>query len=282
MKISVALCTYNGEKFLKEQLESIFLQSKDVDEVVICDDKSTDETAAIIKSFLKANHKIRLYENEKNLGSIKNLEKCIQLCSGDIIFLSDQDDIWYKNKVEKLIDGFQKDEKALLIFSNADLIDDNGNALSGSLWEKWGFTEQLQNKWLCNTRALSYLIRNDNKITGATVAFKKELRPHILPFELPSHFWHDTWLGIIASGLNGLRFNIDRTIKYRVHNSQQVGLGNGFNTATGDTKFSNYISKEEFLIKLSKKFPEKLRVIIPPKLNIIKRTIMKVKSLKYK
>lgn len=282
MKISVAMCTYNGEKFLKEQLESILLQSKPVDEIVICDDKSTDKTVTIIETFLKQYpKKITFYENENNFGAIKNFEKCIELCSGDIIFLSDQDDVWYKNKVEKLIGDFQKDEKALLIFSNGDLIDDNGNMLSGNLWEKWGFTKQQQNKWLNNTRAFGYLIRNDNKITGATVAFKKQLKPHILPFELPNNFWHDAWLGIIASGFNGLRLNNECTIKYRVHKNQQIGLGNGINVTTGDIKFSNYTSAENFLIRLSKKFPERSKDIFPRKHNIIKNTINKIKSLLY-
>lgn len=277
MKISVALCTYNGINFLREQLISILSQSYPVNEIVICDDRSTDGTLNLIETFVKEYpNKFFLHHNDKNIGPIKNFEKCIKLCSGDIIFLSDQDDVWYKNKVEKLIDGFQKDEKALLIFSNGDLIDDNGNILAGNLWEKWGFTEQLQNKWLNNTRAFSYLIRNDNKITGATVAFKKQLKPHILPFELPNNFWHDTWVGIIASGFNGLRFNNECTIKYRVHKNQQIGLGNGINIKTGDLKLDCHISYDFFLKKLSEKFPEKAIYILPKKRYFIKSIIDKI------
>jgi len=102
MKLSVALCTFNGEIFLKEQLDSILNQSINIDEIIVCDDQSTDNTKQILESYKKDNPDLfKIYYNEKNLRSNKNFEKAIKLTSGDYIFLSDQDDIWKENKVEE-------------------------------------------------------------------------------------------------------------------------------------------------------------------------------------
>ncbi len=101
MKTSVAMCTYNGESYLDEQLQSILEQTEPIDEIVICDDGSIDKTLSIIEKFIKAGTPIRLILNQKNLGYTRNFEKAICLCSGDIIFLADQDDIWMPEKVKK-------------------------------------------------------------------------------------------------------------------------------------------------------------------------------------
>lgn len=100
MKLSVALCTYNGESFLQQQLDSILQQELSVDEIVICDDGSTDRTISIIESYKQRYHypTFILEQNKKNKGVRKNFEYAISLCSGDIIFLSDQDDVWQCEK----------------------------------------------------------------------------------------------------------------------------------------------------------------------------------------
>jgi glycosyltransferase involved in cell wall biosynthesis len=104
MKTSVAICTFNGEKYIKAQLESILNQTLAIDEIIICDDGSNDKTIAIIELIQIENpNKISLYKNKVNLGSTKNFEKAISICTGYYIFLSDQDDIWKENKVEKVI-----------------------------------------------------------------------------------------------------------------------------------------------------------------------------------
>ena len=109
MKISVALCTYNGEKFINEQLDSILNQSKKIDEIIICDDCSTDNTIGILNKYYEQYPNIfKIYINRVNLKSVKNFEKAILLSSGDFIFLSDQDDIWVHNKVEKYIQYFNE------------------------------------------------------------------------------------------------------------------------------------------------------------------------------
>src|SRR5215470_8302349 len=99
--ISVAMCTYNGARFLAEQLGSLAAQSRLPDELVVCDDGSTDESAEIVKDFARhAPFPVRLEVNEENLGATKNFEKAIGLCRGEVIALSDQDDVWYPKKLE--------------------------------------------------------------------------------------------------------------------------------------------------------------------------------------
>ena len=105
MKISVALCTYNGEKFLKKQIDSILSQTIKVDEIVVCDDRSQDGTHDILNGYQSQYPDVfRVFINDENLRSVKNFEKAISKCTGDLIFLSDQDDIWIPEKVEIFID----------------------------------------------------------------------------------------------------------------------------------------------------------------------------------
>ena len=257
MLISVALCTYNGRKFISTQLTSILEQDMAVDEIVVCDDCSTDDTVEIIRGFM-AQHpaKIKLLQNYVNLGAISTFEKCIGACTGDIIFLADQDDIWYSNRVSRYLAIFAADEKVQAIFSNGDLIDEAGNPLNNNLWAAWGFTPEMQQKWQNNDFAFSRLAANKNVITGATLAFRrKDIFPLLFPFELPWAYWHDTWVGIIASGLGGLRFVHEATIAYRIHQQQQVGL-----VGAVDKKFVP-ITCELFQRKLLGLFPAKKKQI---------------------
>src|SRR5688572_30528777 len=123
MKISVAMCTYNGADFLSDQLESIIAQSRPPDEIVVCDDGSTDETQTLLKQFAAASPvHVTLHFNEKNLGSVKNFEKAINLCTGDVIALSDQDDVWYADKLQLIENVFRAAPKAGLVFSDAEIV----------------------------------------------------------------------------------------------------------------------------------------------------------------
>ncbi len=139
-KISVALCTYNGERFLQKQLDSIANQTRLPDEMVVCDDRSTDRTVAMVREFqASASWPVRVFENEHNLGSAANFERAIGLCSGDLIALSDQDDIWYPNRLARSEQELTAHAEAGLVFSDADVIDDQGRKQEKTLWQRLGF-----------------------------------------------------------------------------------------------------------------------------------------------
>lgn len=247
MILSVALCTYNGESFLNDQLESILSQSLSIDELIICDDGSNDGTLNIIESFKNQYPEIiHLHQNEKSLGAIKNFEKAISLTKGDLIFLADQDDIWYKNKVEIMSNFFQEYSHCILLFSDGELIDKNGEKLNATLWQKWNFSTNIQNKWKNNNNAFFDLLENNNKITGATLCFREELKKEmpIIGFEF---FYQDAFLGIHAAARNGLFFINQSLIQYRIHDKQLVGISNDLSLDDFLRQNPNIVSKPEFI-----------------------------------
>jgi glycosyltransferase involved in cell wall biosynthesis len=256
MIISVALCTYNGEKYIDRQLKSILYQTKRVDEIIVCDDFSTDKTRSIIESFVSSNPcLIKFIANETRLGPIGNFEKAISKCTGSYIFLSDQDDIWQENKVEKIMDFFKKHPKALLVFTNGDLINEKEELLNKTLWSEWGFTTEKQLKWKNNRNAFFDLICNDNKVTGATAAFRKSLLQLALPFKIVDGMWHDGWLSLHAAAQSGLFFLPENLIQYRLHSNQQVGLSTNPSRAS---QTYPYISLKEFHGYIKSIYPFKM------------------------
>lgn len=222
MKTSVAMCTYNGEKYIKAQLESILNQTIAIDEIIICDDGSSDNTIEIIAKFQAENpNKISLYRNPVNLGSNKNFEKAISICTGDYIFLSDQDDVWKTNKAEKIIQRFIENQSIEAVFSDGDLINDNNAKISAhTLWDSVFFMENQLQKPV----DLFCLIKSKrNMVTGATLCFKKEIKNLILPIPDIKKFYHDEWIAIIIASRNNLEYLTDKLISYRIHSGQQIG-----------------------------------------------------------
>ena len=222
MKLSVALCTYNGSKFIEQQINSILNQTIKVDEIIVCDDKSTDATVLILKELQVANPCIVIIENEINLRSTKNFEKAIQRCSGDYIFLADQDDLWNTEKVAKTLAIFNENPTAEGVFSNADLIDDNGTRLSNkTIWDSVFFFEKEMPKPI---DFVDIIFKNGNIVTGATLCIKKEVKSFIFPFSGDN--LHDEWIASLLAFRNTLYYSTENLISYRIHENQQVGMKN--------------------------------------------------------
>jgi len=242
MRLSVAMCTYNGEKHIKEQLESILNQTTSVDEIVICDDGSKDKTIEIIERFqIEYSNKISLHKNSVNMGSTKNFEKAISICTGDYIFLSDQDDIWKTNKVAKIIQHFKETPSTEAVFSNGDLIDKKSKKISThKLWDAVFFIENQLEKPI---NLLKLISSKRNMVTGATLCFKKEIKEVILPFPNIKKFYHDEWIAIITANRNKLTYLTEELISYRIHSEQQIGGKNSIQKSTTQKhlKLSNYI-----------------------------------------
>ncbi|WP_281322430.1 glycosyltransferase family 2 protein [Flavobacterium aestivum] len=242
MKTSVAMCTYNGEKYIKAQLESILNQTINIDEIIICDDGSNDNTIELISKFQAENpNKISLYSNPINLGSNKNFEKAISICSGDYIFLSDQDDIWKENKVEKIIEYFLANPSTEAVFTNGDLINDKNEKISThTLWDSVFFIE---NKLERPINLFKLMSSKRNMVTGATLCIKKETKDFIFPFPDFKKYYHDEWIAIIIASRKKLDYVTDELISYRIHSDQQIGGKNNIQKSTSQKhlKLSNYI-----------------------------------------
>lgn len=231
MEVSIALTTYNGEKYLQQQLESILSQTILPDEVVIKDDNSSDSTISILEKFKKDSpFHVTIEQNKDNLGSIKNFEEAIKKCTGKIILLSDQDDIWEANRIETSINLLESNPDYGFLFSNALLIDEQNKIIDGNLWESVGFTESKQHSF-SNIELQATELRSLNIVTGATLAFRSDLKKYFLPFpkELKNYRrHHDGWIAIRLSllGFYGLHCS-HPLIRYRKHNNQQVGISAG-------------------------------------------------------
>lgn len=219
--ISVALCTYNGARFLREQLVSIASQTLQPMEIVVCDDGSTDGTIGVIKDFAAtAGMNVRIYQNERNLGSTKNFEKVVSLCAGEFIALSDQDDQWKPNKLEVLTGALCR-SGAGAAFSDAELMDGDSHQIPGTLWIENRFRGLRSELNHSRSGAVSELLKR-NVVTGATVVFRESLRKILLPF--PTEWVHDGWLAWMCVLYSSLIAIPECLMRYRVHGRQQEGV----------------------------------------------------------
>lgn len=220
MKISIALCTYNGAAHLVQQLESILGQTRVPDELVVCDDLSSDNTTAIVKDFaVKASFPVRLYSNTENIGSTKNFEKAITLCSGNIIVLSDQDDVWYPEKLMRIETVFLNSPRVGAVVTDAEMVDERLNHLEYSLWGSLKFS-RFQQKRVTKGEAFEVLLKH-NFATGITMAFRAEFKNFILP--IPANWVHDGWIGLLIAAMADLAIIPELLNKYRQHTNQQIG-----------------------------------------------------------
>lgn len=222
MKISVALCTFNGEKFIKEQINSILNQTLQVNEIIICDDLSTDNTFKIISNYQQNNPDLfKIFQNNETLKSVKNFEKAISLCTGDITFLSDQDDYWHPKKVQITTNKFRENPSIAAFCSNGFLMNDDSEIMS-DFFSKWDVYEKYLNT-KTDFDAFNFLTQKGNFSTGATMAIKTEFAKSILPIPQIADFHHDEWLTLLATVDGKMGFIPQKLINYRIHSSQQVG-----------------------------------------------------------
>jgi len=218
--ISVALCVYNGGLFLEGQLKSIAAQTTQPNELIICDDQSTDDSIIIINNFRRiAPFPVIFFVNETQLGSTKNFEKAIKLCSGDIIVLADQDDVWVPDKLLIIHNTFTETEETVMTFSDALVVDEELKPLGYSLWNVMKFTKHQQT--LAMNGYLYKVLLKHNVITGATMAFRGSCKQFILPVD---PLWvHDAWIAFILSTINKTALINIPLVMYRQHSSNQIG-----------------------------------------------------------
>ena len=224
LSISVAMCTYNGERYLLEQVDSIARQDRLPDELIIVDDGSVDKTLNLVRQFAESvPFPVRLYENPENLGSTKSFERAVTACTGDIIVFADQDDVWRADRLSKTETYFQQHPDMDAVFSDAELIDDNSALKGRRIWEEVQFTEEGKARWRAGEAY--QLLYFAYVVTGATLAIRRSALPQLLPF--PTHvpvLIHDAWIALILALKGTIGFVDDCLIFYRQHTQQQVGF----------------------------------------------------------
>ena len=216
------MCTYNGAHYLSEQLASVVAQTRQPDELIICDDASVDETLTHVQDFTRnAPFPVSVVKNPKRLGSTKNFEHAIELCRGDVVFLCDQDDIWVETKLAVMEQQFVQKPDMALLFTDADLIDENGKPLGGTMWKALRFDEA--NKRKIRSDSAYELLDRREVVTGATMAFRSKFKDLVLPIPEDIPLIHDGWIATMISHAGKLDFIEKPLIKYRQHRSQQLG-----------------------------------------------------------
>lgn len=220
MTISVVLCTYNGEKYIEEQLKSILNQVRPVDEIILLDDGSTDHTVKIAEEILySCGISFQVIQNEKNLGAAGNFEKGIRLAKGDWIFTSDQDDVWYKQKTQDFEMLFEQRPDCVLAFSDACVTDENLGIIQKSMWEASDFTEDKQQK--IEQGKYYDVLCSDNIVMGAAMAVKREFAISCPPS--PEGTLHDYWLALCAPVYGSIAMIKKPELFYRQHGANVMG-----------------------------------------------------------
>jgi glycosyltransferase involved in cell wall biosynthesis len=228
--VSVAMATYNGEKYITAQLESIINQTYSSLEIIITDDASSDNTVKIIKDFQKKYAFIQLFITEINRGVTKTFEHSFKNCSGDFIAISDQDDIWELNKIEILLNQINNEDA---IYSNSLLVDKNGVSLN----KEFKSLMNLQSYY----DGVPFLM--GNCVPGHTILMRTVFVKKILP--LPDEMMFDRWISFCAAANNGIKYVDNALVKYRQHDNNTIGVGKSKNKSRRKTK------EERFNIKLN-------------------------------
>ena len=211
--ISIGMTTYNGERFLREQLDSIVSQSVSDWELIICDDCSSDSTWEILEEYEKRDSRIKIYKNEINLGFKKNFEKAISLCKGEYIALSDQDDIWNSNHLEILLENIQE---VTASSGNATIIDAEGNQADYLLSEGDKYYHSGD-----DIDKLFTILCYRNPFFGAISLYRtKDFLNLALP--IPEFItYHDLWFSAVACCMSGLSYTFEPLIKHRMHGKNE-------------------------------------------------------------
>ena len=214
------MCTFNGAAWVEQQLESLAAQDRLPDELVICDDKSSDGTLDLLKTFAAAApFLVRILCNDIRLGVAGNFSQAINLCTGDFIALADQDDRWGPRKLAVLERCLVDQPDVGIVFSDANLVDESLLPLGTRLWDTL-YLDLLQRQRLTNGQAIEVLTRT-NVVTGATTMFRACFKDLILP--IPSCWIHDGWIALLISAASVCAMVDEPLVDYRQHARQQIG-----------------------------------------------------------
>lgn len=224
--VSIAMCTYNGERFLQAQLDSLLAQTRRPDQIVIRDDVSTDTSMDLLRAFVPRAEAlgiaVDLQANPENVGYRRNFDGALRACNGEVIFLCDQDDVWHAGKVARICAEFDARPRLLAVHSDALLIDGQGATLPKRLFDALGINGRTLRRMHAGDGFRLMLQRN--LMTGAAMALRRNVLVDALP--LPETDWvHDAWIGTLAAMRGHIDSLPEPLISYRLHDGNQLGLG---------------------------------------------------------
>ncbi|HQY88546.1 MAG TPA: glycosyltransferase family 2 protein [Tepidisphaeraceae bacterium] len=251
MRVSIALCTYNGAAHLREQLDSLANQSRLPDEIVVNDDASTDNTFDVVQSFKQSTSiPIHFDRNDSQLNVTKNFERAFARCTGDLILPCDQDDYWRPQRIEKQIRAFERDPSVTFSLVQSELADQRLDPLGKTVFDEQRFGRALQLR-LARGEGFEALIRH-TIAPGHASAFRSSLRDVLLP--IPMTCIYDQWLSLVASMLGRTSFIDERLVLYRQHEKQLVGREKTLaDWARGTTKLDHLQRQFETLEELRRR-----------------------------
>jgi len=219
-RVSVAMATCNGARFLEAQLDSIAAQDRRPDELVVSDDASEDDTVALLRAFAaRAPFPVRIAAQPDRVGVTANFERALEASEGEVVLFADQDDVWYPDKVTRLLAALERG--AALAFGNARVVDEEGRPLHYDLWSALGFDARERTR-VRSGAALAVFLRHV-VAAGTTFAFHAAGRDWLTPFP-PVHSSHDAWVAMLCAATGEVALVEEPVIDYRLHGGNEIGI----------------------------------------------------------
>ena len=257
--IDILMATYNGETYLKEQIESILNQTHKDFRLIISDDCSKDSTREILSKYAKKDKRIKIYKQEKNLGYVKNFEFLLSKVENEYYMFSDQDDVWLPDKVKKSLETLIETNSDLA-FSDLVVVDEKLDVIEESFLQYCGLTERVKKEQKYDTYYLH------NSIAGCTIIGRKSMIDKIIPMPENTKFViHDYWMGLISASYGKIAYIDRKDILYRQHDNNCVGYG-GKNAKTLTRKelrkkiLDEQLEKFHALNELKDRFPKEIQL----------------------
>ncbi len=206
--VSIALCTYNGERFLVQQLNTLIAQTYKNIEIIAVDDSSTDSTYEILKAYAAKYPYFHIYRNEKNVGFLKNFEIAMGYCKGELIALCDQDDLWHPQKIEKQVNAIGDN---MFIYHDSEFVNEDGAPINKKV-------SDIVNLYRGDSPEVFLFL---SCVSGHAILMKKELLAHTGSFE---GYYHDWWLSYVATNVGSIDFLPECLVQYRQHTANNTDL----------------------------------------------------------
>jgi len=207
--VSIALCTYNGAAYLEQQLDTLLTQTYKNIEIIVVDDRSTDDTWAILTDYADHFPQFKIHKNENNLGFVKNFERAATLCTGELIALCDQDDLWHPEKIALQVEAIKDN---VLVYHDSEFINEDGTSMGKKISDKMNFYR--------GDEPEAFLFFNC--VSGHAILMKRELLDEALP--LKEGYFHDWWLAYVATNMGSIDFIPQCLVQYRQHDKSDTNM----------------------------------------------------------